>query len=336
MIRRMLGGREVAAVGLGCMGMSWAYDADQRDDDASVAVIHEALDLGVQHLDTAVSYGMGANERLLGRALADRVDDVFLATKTGLVVDDPQTYTLHRDGSPEHVRASIDASLARLGVDSVDLWYLHRVDPDVPLAETWGAMADAVHTGRVRGLGLSEVTVAQLEEAHAIHPVTALQSELSLWSRDSLGVETPIEPVDTGLPAYSGGGVPPEDVVGWCRDHGVAFVAFAPLGRGFLTGTVDSVRADDFRARNPRFQPAALAANRTLVDVVRRVAERHDATPAQVALAWVLAQGPHVHAIPGTKKSRYLRENVAAADLSLTEADRAELDALPPIAGTRY
>lgn len=336
MIRRMLGGREVAAVGLGCMGMTWAYGADERDEAGSIAVLHEALDLGVEHLDTAVSYGMGTNEALLGRALADRVDDVFLATKTGLVVDDAATYALHRDGRPEAVRASIDASLSRLRVDQVDLWYLHRVDPEVPLADTWGAMAEAVDTGKARGLGLSEVSVAQLELAHAIHPVTAVQSELSLWSRDALGVEQAIEPVDTGLPAYSGGGAPPEDVVGWCRDHAVAFVAFSPLGRGYLTGTVDSVRDDDFRARNPRFQPQALAANRALVERVRQVADRHGATPAQVALAWVLAQGPHVHAIPGTKKSRYLRENVAAADLVLEPADLADLDALPPIAGTRY
>jgi aryl-alcohol dehydrogenase-like predicted oxidoreductase len=336
MIRRLIADREVAAIGLGCMGMSWAYGADERDDDSAVAVIHEALDRGVQHLDTAVSYGSGANESLVGRALADRLDEVLVATKTGLFVEDAASYTLYRDGRPEAIRASLDASLARLRRDRIDLLYLHRVDPAVPLAETWGAMADAVDTGRVRWLGLSEVTLAQLAQAHAIHPVTAVQSELSLWSRDALGVALPTQPVDTGRPAYNAGGAAPEDVVGWCRDHGTAFVAFSPLGRGYLTGAVDGVRSDDFRALNPRFQPAALAANRVLVERVREVADRHGATPAQVALAWVLAQGPHVHAIPGTKKVAYLRQNVAAADLVLGAEDLSDLDDLPTVHGSRY
>lgn len=337
MEQRGVAGRPVGAVGLGCMGMSWSYGLAEQDDARSIAVIHEALDLGVDHLDTADMYGMGRNEELVGRALAgtDR-DRAFLATKVGLVVDDPATYTVHRDGSPEHVRTGIDASLRRLGVDHVDLWYLHRVDEHVPLAETWGAMAEAVAAGKARAIGLSEVTLEQLAVAQAIHPVAAVQSELSLWSRDALGVALETEEIDAATPTYGGGGAAAQDVVGWCRDHGAAFVAFSPLGRGYLTGTVSEVADDDFRARNPRFQRAALERNRRIVDAVAAVAARHDALPGQVALAWVLAQGPHVVAIPGTKRPEYLRQNAAAADLVLTEQDLDELSRIPAVAGTRY
>ncbi|MEZ5115740.1 MAG: aldo/keto reductase [Candidatus Nanopelagicales bacterium] len=332
-----VGGRAVPALGLGCMGMTWSYGQHERDDERSLEVVRAALDLGVTHLDTADMYGEGSNEALVGRAVAGRRDEAFLATKVGLVVDEAATFTIHRDGSPEHIRAGIDASLARLGTDHVDLWYLHRADPAIPLEETWGAMAEAVGAGKVRALGLSEVSIAEAERAHAIHPVSAIQSELSVWTRDALGVPPRLREVeDTGSREYQGGGAPPEDVVGWCRDHGAAFVAFSPLGRGYLTGTVESVRPGDFRAGNPRFQPAALAANREIVDRVRSVAERHGATPAQVALAWVLAQGPHVLAVPGTKKLAYLRENTAAADLVLDADDLAALDELPPVAGARY
>jgi aryl-alcohol dehydrogenase-like predicted oxidoreductase len=312
--QRTLGtsGPVVGAVGLGCMGMSWAYGADQRDDDVSVQVVHEALELGVTLIDTADVYGPFTNEELVGRALRGRRDDAVLATKVGLVAGEGG---MTRDGSPEHVRAGIDASLQRLGVDVVDLWQLHRVDEDVPVEETWGAMAEAVHAGKVRFLGMSEVGVAELEKAHAIHPVTTVQSELSLWTRDPLA-----------------------EVLPWCAAHGVGFLPFSPLGRGFLTGTVTpgTFGSDDFRARNPRFTDAAMTANAALVERVKDVGVRVGATPAQVALAWVLAQGEGVVPIPGTKKLRYLEDNAGAADVRLSEQDLADLDALPAPVGARY
>ncbi|MBW8486178.1 aldo/keto reductase [Actinomadura parmotrematis] len=329
-------GTAVGAVGLGCMGMSWAYSAAERDDSASAALIGEALDLGVTFLDTAQVYGNGDNEELVGRALQGRRDEAVLATKTGLVVQGRDASSMRRDGSPAHVRASAEESLRRLGTDVIDLYYLHRVDPAVPLAETWGAMAELVAAGKVRHLGLSEVTVAQAAEAHAVHPVAAVQSELSLWTRDALGA-----------PGGSAGGggdgtasASPEvgDVVGWCAASGAAFVPFSPLGRGFLTGTVTAAdfAGDDFRSTNPRFQSEALKANLAIVDVVKAVAARHGATPAQVAIAWTLAQGDHVVPIPGTKKAKYLRDNAGAADLDLTAADLAELDGVPAAVGARY
>ncbi|MCW2776675.1 MAG: aldo/keto reductase family oxidoreductase, partial [Frankiales bacterium] len=293
MKQRTLGtsGPVVGAVGLGCMGMSWAYGAEQRDDDVSVQVVRRALDLGVTLIDTADVYGPFTNEQLVGRALQGRRDEAVLATKVGLVAGEGG---IGRDGSPEHVRAGIDASLQRLGVDHVDLWQLHRVDDDVPVEETWGAMAEAVAAGKVRFLGMSEVGVAELEKAHAVHPVTTVQSELSLWTRDPLA-----------------------EVLPWCSAHGVGFLPFSPLGRGFLTGAVTpgTFGDDDFRARNPRFTQEAMTANAALVDAVREVAGRHGATPAQVALAWVLAQGDAVVPIPGTKKVHYLEENAASADV---------------------
>jgi aryl-alcohol dehydrogenase-like predicted oxidoreductase len=305
-------GPEVGAVGLGCMGMSWAYGAAERDDAASVDVVRHALDLGVTLLDTADVYGPFTNEELVGRALAGRRDEAVLATKAGLVVVDGK---VERNGRPEHVRAAIDASLRRLGTDRVDLWQLHRVDPQVPLEETWGAMAEQVAAGKARAIGLSEVGVDELERAQAVHPVATVQSELSLWTRDPLA-----------------------DVLPWCSASGVGFLPFSPLGRGFLTGTVQPGSFDerDFRARNPRFTPEAMAANAALVDAVRAVADRVGATPAQVALAWVLAQGPAVVPIPGTKKRHYLEQNAAAAALALRAEDLAELDALPAPVGARY
>ncbi|PYC72360.1 aldo/keto reductase [Streptomyces tateyamensis] len=308
---------EVGAVGLGCMGMSWIYREQERDDAASIAVVHEALDLGVTALDTADIYGDGHNEELLGRALAGRRDEAFLATKGGLVVDDLAARALHRDGSPAHLRRALDASLARLGTDRVDLYYLHRPDPAVPLAESWGALAELVAAGKARAVGLSEVSAEQAAEMHAIHPVAAVQSELSLWTRDPLGAD---------------------GILAWCTANGAAFVPFAPLGRGFLTGTVATADFgdEDFRAHNPRFTADAMAANWRIVERVREVADRHGATAAQVALAWTLAQGPRVLPIPGTKKSRYLRENAAAAALDLTPADLALLDDLPTAVGARY
>ncbi|MBT2214195.1 MULTISPECIES: aldo/keto reductase [Actinomadura] len=336
MKNRDFAGRPVGAIGLGCMGMSWAYG--ESDDTASIALIREALDLGVTFLDTAQPYGDGHNEGLVGRALAGRRDEAVLATKTGLVVEDEATFKMVRRGTPEHVKTSAEESLRRLDTDVIDLYYLHRVDPDVPLTETWGAMAELVAEGKVRALGLSEVSVAQAAEAHAVHPVAAVQSELSLWTRDALGAPPAESSGPVGMLSVVGGTGDAGDVVGWCAANGAAFVPFSPLGRGFLTGTVTTTdfEDDDFRVINPRFQEEALKANQRIVDVVKAVAERHGATPAQVAIAWTLAQGDHVIPIPGTKKVRYLRDNAGAADLELTEGDLAELDAVPPAVGGRY
>ncbi len=305
-------GPSVGPIGLGCMGMSWAYGESERDDQQSVAVLHRALDLGVTLIDTADVYGPFTNEDLVGRALKGRRDEAVLATKVGLVITaDGMT----RNGSVEHVRTGLDASLQRLQTDHVDLYQLHRVDEAVPLEETWGAMAELVAQGKVRHLGLSEVDVAQLEVAHAIHPVATVQSELSLWTRDAL-----------------------EDVLPWCQTHGLGFLPFSPLGRGFLTGTVTSgtFGSEDFRARNPRFTDEAMAANTAIVAVVQQVATRHEASAAQVALAWLLTLGEHVVPIPGTKKVHYLEQNAAAADLVLTAQDLADLAALPAPVGERY
>ncbi len=316
MEQRRLGtsGIEVGAIGLGCMGMSWAYGP--ADQEESIAVVRRALDLGCTLVDTADMYGPFTNEELVGRAVAGRRDEVILATKCGNVVHDVETFEIQRDGSPEHIRTACEGSLRRLGVETIDLYYLHRVDPKVPVEESVGAMAELVRAGKVRALGLSETDVETLERARAIHPIAALQSELSLWTRDPLG-----------------------DVLPWCRQHDVAFVPFAPLGRGFLTGryrSADAFEERDFRARNPRFQEEALRQNLGLADRVREVAERLGATPGQVALAWVLAQGPQVIPIPGTKRLAYLEENAAAAEVVLGEGDVAELDALPAAAGSRY
>ncbi|HEY1479984.1 MAG TPA: aldo/keto reductase, partial [Gaiellales bacterium] len=286
------------------------------DDAESLTVIDRALELGVTFLDTSDVYGPYTNESLVGRALAGRRDQVVLATKVGLLRDDLTTYALHHDARPERIREAIDASLQRLGTDVIDLYYLHRVDPDVPVEESFGAMAELVAEGKVRALGLSEVDVPTLERASAIHTVAALQSELSLWTRDAL-----------------------DDVVPWCAENDVAFVPFAPLGRGFLTGRLpadSSFGAGDFRRQNPRFQPDAMVQNQVIVDRVREIADEAGATPAQVAIAWVLAQGEHVVPIPGTKRIRYLEENVGAAGLELSAATLASLDALPSPAGSRY
>ena len=315
MNERTINGKAVGAIGLGCMGMTWAYGVDDRDEARSIDVIHRALEIGVTLLDTADMYGPFTNEELVGRATEDRREQAFLATKVGLVVEDPATYAMRKDGRPEHVRDAIDASLRRLRTDHVDLYQLHRVDPAVPIEETWGAMAEAVAAGKARALGLSEVTVEELERAHAVHPVASVQSEMSLWTRDRL-----------------------EDVLPWCREHGAAFLPYAPLGRGFLTGklTAASIADNDFRARNPRFTPEAIEANLAIVDRVRAVAERLSATPAQVALAWLLAQDERVVPIPGTRRAERLEENAAAAGLELSAEDLAELDAIPAPAQPRY
>ncbi len=308
-------GPSVGAIGLGCMPMNWAYTGAGEDEDVSVRVIHRALELGMTLLDTADVYGPFANEDLVGRAIADRRDRAVLATKSGLVVGPNGGYPLRNDARPDHIRTAIDASLRRLRTDAIDLYYLHRVDPEVPLEESWGTMAGLVTDGKVRALGLSEVTTSQLELAEAIHPVSAVQSELSLWFTDRLA-----------------------DVVPWCATHGAAFVPYAPLGRGFLTGAIVEARTDprDFRSTLPRFAEGAVEANRAIVERLRIVAERHAATPSQVALAWTLAQGPHVIPIPGTRRLNHLEENAGAAAVALTDADLAELADLPAATGDRY
>ncbi|HSL12536.1 MAG TPA: aldo/keto reductase [Actinomycetota bacterium] len=310
---RDLGPLRVGAVGLGCMPMHWAYLGD-ADDRSSIEVIHRALELGVTHFDTADVYGPHTNEDLVGRALEGHVDAV-IATKVGFVVGPDGGYPLDHDARPEHIRAAIDGQLGRLRRDVIDLYSLHRVDPNVPLEESWGAMAELVTAGKVRSLGMSEVSVAELARAHAVHPVAAVQSELSLWTRDALA-----------------------EVVPWCAEHGAGFVPFAPLGRGFLTGAITAAafRDGDFRATNPRFTDDAIRSNLAIVDAVRAIAERLGATPAQVAIAWCLAQGPHVVPIPGTKRRAYLEDNVAAAALQLDDATLRELDALPAPTAPRY
>jgi aryl-alcohol dehydrogenase-like predicted oxidoreductase len=308
-------GPVVGAIGLGCMPMNWAYLGANEDQSGSVRVIRRALELGVTLLDTADVYGPFANESLVGRALAGRRDEAVIATKAGLVVGPNGGYPLANDARPSHLREAIDGSLGRLGVDAIDLWYLHRVDPGVPVEESWGAMAEQVTAGKVRALGMSEATIDELDHAHAIHPVSVVQSELSLWFADRL-----------------------DDVVPWCTAHGAAFVPYAPLGRGFLTGSLATAQTDvrDFRSRLPRFADGAIDANRAIVEQVRMVAERHGATPGQVALAWTLAQGEHVIPIPGTRRPHHLEENAAAADLELSAADLAELASLPAATGDRY
>ncbi|MDQ3912654.1 MAG: aldo/keto reductase [Actinomycetota bacterium] len=309
-------GPEVGAVGLGCMGMTTAYDANERDDEESIRVIHRAIELGVVLIDTAEVYGPYENEELVGRALAegDLRERVVLASKTGLVREDGG---IRPDGRPERIREAINGSLRRLGTDRVDLYYLHRVDTEVPVEESWGAMKEVVEAGKAVRLGISEATLEQIEKVHALHPVSAVQSEMSLWTRDW---------IEAG-------------VVSWCAENGAAFVPYAPLGRGYLTGALSSREGfdeNDFRARNPRFSREAMEGNRRIVEAVKSVAERVSATPAQVAIAWTLAQGEHVVPIPGTKKMRRLEENAAAADLDLPEDALAELDRIPASVAPRY
>ncbi|MGW7259584.1 aldo/keto reductase [Streptomyces sp. NPDC054834] len=312
-------GPEVGVLGLGCMGMSFAYDmAAPRDDETSVSVIRQALDLGITLLDTADVYGPYVNEELVGRALAGgHRERAVLATKVGLVsVGGPGEVRTVPNGRPEHVRTSIDESLRRLGTDHVDLYQLHRVDPDVPIEETWGAMAEAVATGKARHIGLSETTVDHIKRAQSVHPVASVQSEMSLWTREWM-----------------------TDVLPYCGEQGIAFLPFSPLGKGFLAGrftSFDDLPEDDFRRRLPRFQQEALRANLAIAGKVREIAERMGATPAQVALAWLIAQGPYVIPIPGTKTPKYLADNAGAADIELSSEDLAELDTLPTPQGGRY
>jgi aryl-alcohol dehydrogenase-like predicted oxidoreductase len=308
-------GLVVSRQGLGCMGMSEFYG--DTDEAESTATIHRALDLGVNFLDTADAYGIGANEELVGRAIRDRRGEVVLATKFGVVRDPDNRSFFGIKGDPEYVRQACDASLRRFGVDHVDLYYQHRSDPDTPIEETVGAMAELVAAGKVRFLGLSEVTADQLRRAHAVHPITAVQSEYSLWVR---------ELEDEVLPAM--------------RELGVGLVAYSPLGRGFLTGTVsepDALSDNDFRRHIPRWQGENFDVNLRIVDTVREVAAAKGVAPAQVALAWVHSRGSDVVPIPGTKRRKYLEENVTAADLMLTEAELARLEPLAGLVrGSRY
>ena len=319
MNRRRLGsqGLEVSAEGLGCMGMTWAYGPG--DEESGLATIHRALELGITFLDTAEVYGPHTNEELVGRAIAGRREQFEIATKFGFVINPDAPSGRATDGTPENVRRACEGSLKRLGVDHIDLFYQHRVDPNVPIEETVGAMAELVRAGKVRFLGLSEASAETIRRGHATHPITAVQSEYSLWTRD-----------------------PEDEVLATLRELGIGLVAYSPLGRGFLTGQIRSLedlREDDWRRSNPRFQEDALQDNLQLADRVTELANERGVAPAQLALAWVLAKGDDIIPIPGTKSPQRLEENAAAADVTLSAEEVEQLDnaiSRDAVRGSRY
>ena len=313
--QRQIGTLSVSEIGLGCVGMSAEYGAPHEwDETASLRTLERAFELGVTFFDTADAYGPFTNEELLAKFLANRRESVVVSTKAGLEFNH-ETTSYAINGRPEHLKAACTASLHRLGIEVIDLYFLHRVDPNVPIEDSWGALLELQKEGHITHLGICEVDREQLDTVHRMGAVTAVQSEFSLWTRNAQA-----------------------EILPWCEANGAGFVPFSPLGRGFLTGAITSAdfAEGDIRLTNPRFAKEAITANQAIIDGIRTVADRHHATPAQIAIAWILAKGESVVPIPGTKRVKYLEENVAAAAITLTEADLTILDQLPEAVGSRY